>query len=123
MRSILLILTGLLCLNTRAQSNEAVATVPVHGLEIRQENGLHYADFELSANAGYLEYMKAEADKYASYFVFNTKVQADGVYHCRMGFTHPAVIENFHKMFLAIGVTRISVNGQLLPVNELLTLK
>lgn len=124
MRNILF--TGLLMvgLQVGAQSNDAVATVPERGLEIKHENNVSYAEFELATTSGFMDYMLSEAQRYISSFVFEATTQSNGLYHCKMGFLDiQAVPQNFHKMFLALGIQHIKINGQVHSVNDLLTLK
>lgn len=124
MRKFLFMGLLLVGLGANAQTNEATASVPSKGLNILQEKNLSYAEFELVTNADFLDYMKSEAAKYTGYFVFETSPKTTGIYTCKMGFMNiTAVPQNFHKMFMALGITKIKVDGKVMPVNELLNLK
>ena len=124
MRQILITGLLLLGLHASAQSNEAIATVPAHGLEIKQDQNLSYAEFDVATTAEFMEYMMAESQRYANSFVFEVTALPESMFHCKMGFLNiQAVPQNFHKMFLALGINKIAVNGQLHSVNDLLNLK
>jgi len=121
-KMVFLMVFAVMSFAVNAQINEATAVLDLDKKFIQQKETLEYTVFTVKAGKDQADYMKMEAQKYAAAMMFEMIPTGTDTYTCKMGFNHKTFIENFHKMFVMLGITKIEVNGKLHPVNEMITM-
>lgn len=85
------------------------------------------AEFILFAGEEQMNFVKAEAEKYAAYMKLTTKDVSfmvdsayEGAWECTLDFTHEVQVIYIHKMLLTFGTEKFIYKGQTYPINELM---